>query len=64
MSAEPRQPIPMPVSEPGEWLEAPDLVCVDDLPEGAERDRIEKLLSKRTARFNSPESSVGDTSPD
>jgi hypothetical protein len=41
----------MPTSEPGEWLDAADLVYVDDLPTGPERSRIEKTLAERTAQF-------------
>lgn len=51
MNENPKKPIPTPTSEPGEWLDAADLVYVDDLPAGPDRSRIEKALAERTSQF-------------
>lgn len=42
-------PIPMPINEAGDYLDAPDLIYVSDLPEGVERDRVERELAERVA---------------
>lgn len=46
-----RRLILMPINESGDYLDAPDLVYVSDLTDGAERDGIERDLAKRTDRF-------------
>lgn len=51
-------PIPMPTNEAGDYLGAPDLVYVSDLPEGAERDRVERELADRLERTPEPLSSA------
>lgn len=48
----------MPTNEAGDYLGAPDLVYVSDLPEGAERDRVERELADRLERTPEPLSSA------